>query len=171
MKKIFLVLALTALFITPAFADKPDDVGFDEFGYNRKARNFVGTCLSWGMGKYGWDEVQATAYCGDYSNDKLVMKWNSEWDRGNLTGWSEEPYDAWLDNEWNGMVPGGSGETWHYKIAWDQGCASGGLPSSEALKGTASCIWGPFAMLQSHGTAGGEHIWDVLLNPAGYGAY
>lgn len=172
MKKILAVLgsmlAGLIIFAVPVLAKG----GFDEFGYNRTARNFVGTCKSWHMGKFGSTAEQAEAYCGIYSNDKLVMKWNAEWDRGNDEGWTDpDGYDAWLNNEWNGMGPGGSDETWHYMIAWDSGCASDGIPSSEALKGTAYCIWGPFAMLQSHGTAGGEHIWDVLLGPAGYGAY
>ena len=152
--------------VMPALA-----AGFDEFGYNRTARNFVGTCLSWGMGKYGWTEAEAQAYCGVYSNDKLVMKWNAEWDRGNAEGWANGPYDAWIDNEWNGRN-NGSGETWHYKIAWDRGCANNGTPSGAAVKGGAYCIWGPFAMLQSQGSgADNVHYWDVLLAPAGYGAY
>ena len=149
----------------------PAGKGFDEFGYNDTARNFVGTCVSWYNGKYGGTEANAIAYCGPYSNDKLVMKWNAEWDRGNDEGWTDpNGYDAWLDNEWNGKKDG-SGEIWHYKIAWDEGCATGANPSMQALKGTAYCIWGPFAMLQSQGTVGNEHMWDVLLAPAGYGAY
>ncbi len=150
--------------VVPALA-----AGFDQFGYNRTARNFVGTCLSWGMGKYGWTEAQAQAYCGAYSNDKLVMKWNAEWDRGNAEGWANGPYDAWIDNEWNGRNKG-SGEIWHYKIAWDRGCADFGTPSGTAVKGGAYCIWGPFAMLASQGSgADNAHYWDVLLAPAGYG--
>lgn len=169
MKKLAGLTAVFALLVVavPVFAKG----GFDEFGYNRTARNFVGTCVSWHKGKFGSTEAQARAYCGVYSDDRLVMKWNAEWDRGNNEGWSKPPYDAWLDNEWNGMVPGGSGETWHYKIAWDEGCANEGVPSKEARKGTAYCLWGPFAMLMSHGTYDGVHQWDVLLGPAGYGAY
>jgi len=147
--------------------------GFDEFGYNDTARNFVGTCVSWHMGKLGSTTEQAEAYCGDYSYDKLVMKWNAEWDRGNEEGWTDEDgYDAWLNNQWIGTTPGGSGETWRYMIAWDKGCADSGVPSGEAIKGTAYCIWGPFAMLSSQGSMSDHtHSWDVLLKPAGYGDY
>jgi hypothetical protein len=177
MKKIlfgtFFSMFVFAIVAIPAIAVQPTDKGFDEYGYNRTARNFVGTCLSWGMGKYGWTVAQATAYCGDYSNDKLVMKWNAEWDRGNAEGWTDpEGYDAWEDNEWNGRTPGGSGEMWHYKISWDKGCADDGTPSTVAAKGGAYCLWGSFAMLQSQGSGADKvHVWDVLMKPAGYGAY
>ncbi|OGC70317.1 hypothetical protein A3J33_04265 [candidate division WWE3 bacterium RIFCSPLOWO2_02_FULL_53_10] len=136
--------------------------GFDEFGYNRTARNFVGTGGSWCDAKgLGWDCL------GIYSPDKLVMKWNAEWDRGNEEGWTDTYYGAWENNEWNGMVSGGSGETWHYKIVWVGPCGADGTELPEG----GYCIWGQFAVISSHGTAGGEHIWDTLAKPAGYGAY
>jgi len=140
--------------------------GFDEFGYNGKARNFVGTCLSWHMGKFGSTPAQAAAYCGAYSNDKLKMKWNAEWDRGNDEGWSNGPYDAWTDNQWNGKFPGGSGETWHYKIKWIGPCGADGTP----LPDGGYCIWGQFEVLMSHGTAANQHFWDAHATPAGYGS-
>jgi hypothetical protein len=94
------------------------------------------------------------------------MKWNSEWDRGNAEGWSDPAgYDAWEDNQWNGMLLNGSGETWHYKIKWDQGCKDNSTPSTEG----GFCIWGQFAVVMSHGTFDGEHFWDTHANPAGYG--
>lgn len=142
--------------------------GFDQFGYNRSARIFNGTGSSWCQGKLGWNKSQCDSYMGAYANDKLVMKWNAEWDRGNAEGWAKGPYTAWEDNEWNGRS-GGSGEIWHYKIAWDQGCATNGKPSQDVSKGTSYCIWGPFAMLLSQGSvADRSHAWDVLLKPAGY---
>ena len=148
--------------------------GFDQFGYNNKARIFNGTGMSWCMGKMGrrdgWTEQQCATYIAPYGKDKLVMKWNAEWDRGNAESWASPLYAAWENNEWNGRVPGGSGEIWHYKIAWDKGCAEGGKPSVEAAKGGAYCLWGQFAMLQSQGSGGDRvHVWDVLLKPAGYG--
>ncbi|MCL5432969.1 MAG: hypothetical protein M1524_02535 [Patescibacteria group bacterium] len=145
--------------------------GFDQYGYNDTARNFVGTGSSWCQGKLGWDEAACDAYMGAWADDKLVMKWNAEWDRGNKEEWTDpNGYDAWINNEWNGRVDG-SGEIWHYKIAWDKGCADGSTPANVA-KGSAYCIWGPFAMLQSQGSGADRvHVWDVLLKPAGYGAY
>lgn len=142
--------------------------GFDEFGYNDNARLFNGTGSSWCQGKLKWTKDQCDSYMGAYANDKLIMKWNDEWDRGNAENWSKTPYNAWTDNEWNGRA-GGSGEIWHYKIAWDKGCAENQKPSAAAAKGVPYCIWGPFAMLMSQGSVADKtHTWDVLLKPAGY---
>lgn len=161
------VLMFSALAV-PALAAN----GFDQFGYNDTARNFVGTGSSWCQGKLHLSKAACDAYMGVYANDKLVMKWNAEWDRGNDEGWNDpNGYQAWTDNEWNGRA-NGSGEIWHYKIAWDKGCADGVVPSGTAVKGSAYCLWGPFAMLLSQGSgADRTHVWDVLLKPAGYGAY
>ena len=137
--------------------------GFDEYGYNDTASNFVGTCLSWYEGKYG---PGGEAYCGPYVNDKLKMTWNAEWNRGNAESWLNPPYDAWEDNQWNGMIPGGSGETWHYMIKWV------GTPCDDTNTNWADggyCIWGQFEMLSSHGTVDGTHIWDRHSLPTGYG--
>jgi hypothetical protein len=86
--------------------------GFDEFGYNYQARVFVGKAD-------GVDRVLDGAVWGDptYANDHLVMKWSKAWDDARFHGAPWTP-DAWEDNEWNGAVPGGSGEVWHYKIIW-----------------------------------------------------
>lgn len=160
-------LIMMSVSVVPAFAAD----GFDEFGYNKTARNFVGTGSSWCQGKLHKSKTYCDAYMGAYADDKLVMKWNAEWDRGNDESWSDpNGYAAWTDNEWNGRA-NGSGEIWHYKIAWDRGCAEGITPSL-AIKGNAYCLWGPFAMLQSQGSGADKvHYWDVLLKPAGYGAY
>lgn len=137
--------------------------GFDEFGYNRTARVFVGPASGWCLAR------SAPANClGIYSNDHLVMKWNAEWDRGNAEGWAYPPYAAYLNNEWNGNVPGGSGWTEIFKTAWDQGCtSSGGALSSRG----GPCIWGQFAVLMDQGTdPSGAHEWWTKVTPAGYGA-
>ncbi len=111
-RKIALVLAvLTSLAIGVSAVSASG--GFDQFGYNDQARIFNGTGSSWCLAK------GLSPNCiGIYSLDKLVMKWNAEWDRGNAENWSNGPYAAWTDNEWNGKVKGGSGAVWHYKIAW-----------------------------------------------------
>lgn len=140
--------------------------GFDELGYNRQARIFIGKAD--GIDKKLDGKVWGDSY---YANDHLVMKWNDEWDRGNAEGWSDpNGYDAWENNEWNGQVEGGSGETWHYKIVWDRGCKDAGTPSVESVKGTVMCVWGQFAIVMSQGNIDGEHIWDALGAPNGYGA-
>ena len=146
-----------------ANAAKPQDTGFDQYGYNRTARVFNGTCKSWAEERMA-DPVSA---CGaDYVNDKLIMKWNSEWDRGNLEGWTDpNGYDAWLNNEWNGRN-GGSGETYIFKTAWDPGCVQNGVPS---ISGDTYCIWDQFAVLLEHYSDEDGHVWLAHALPAGYG--
>jgi len=139
--------------------------GFNENGYNYSARVFVGLAD-------GIDKALDGKVWGDptYAKDRLVMKWNAEWDRGNLEGWSKPPYSAWEDNEWNGKVPGGSGQVWHYKIDWDKGCADTGVVS----KPGGYCGWGQFEVVMDHGmdfNAGPSHIWFAHAKPTGYGAY
>jgi len=135
--------------------------GFDEFGYNRTARIFVGTGSSW------CEARGAPSSClGVYSNDKLVMKWNEEWDRGNQELWANPPYDAWLNNQWNGNTDGGSGEVWHYKIKWVGPCG----PDYTPLPDGGYCIWGQFETLMDQGTAEGVHYWYTHAIPNGYGA-
>jgi hypothetical protein len=188
MKRTLLSVAVTlvilATSISPAFADKPVDFdeytgavisvvgdrGFDGWGYNRTARIFSGTGLSWCMepGRSEASCVASLTYGTTYyGNDKLVMKWNAEWDRGNDEGWNNGPYDAWSDNEWNGMAPGGSGETWHYKYVWVGACGPDYTPLPEG----GYCLWGQFEVIMSHGTSGGAHWWDAIAQPAGYGVY
>lgn len=156
---LFVVLALVVL-VAPAVLAAGG--GFDENGYNYNARVFVGPAD-------GVDRNLDDTVWGDptYANDQLVMKWNAEWDRGNDEGWLNPPYNAWTNNEWNGMVPDGSGETWVYKIVWVGPCGADGT----GLENGGYCIWGQFEVVLSQGTVDGEHIWDVLANPAGYGAY
>lgn len=132
--------------------------GFDDLGYNDGARLFVGEVD-------GVDGTLDGAYYGDpaYARDHLVMKWNKEWDRGNAEKWTNPPYAAHINNEWNGQVPGGSGETWHYMIKWVGPC-SGTLPDGGV------CIWGQFSVTMSQGTVDNQHFWQVHANPTGYGA-
>ena len=135
--------------------------GFDELGYNRRARIFNGPA----DGVDG--TLDGTAY-GDptYGKDHLKMKWNAEWDRGNAEGWNDpNGYRAWIDNQWNGQVPGGSGEVWHYKIRWIGACGATGTPTGDG----GYCIWGQFEVLLSHGTVDNEHFWDAHAVPAGFG--
>ena len=118
------------------------------------------------MQKYS-NETYCNGYLGDYDNDKLVMKWNAEWDRGNAEGWSNPPYDAWENNQWNGSAPGGSGAVWHYKIVWVGPCGDDCTP----LANGGYCIWGQFATIMDQGTDGGAHYWFAHALPSGYGSY
>ena len=129
--------------------------GFDQYGYNRCAHNFVGT---YG----GWCEQQGLdAGCAGVPGDtKLNMKWNEDWDVGNVEHWSNPPYRAWLDNEING-----AGFSEHFKTKWDAGCASTSTTGSDG----APCIWGAFEILMDQATENGSHVWWTKLSPAGFG--
>ena len=176
---IFLTIILLATTTSMAFADKPTDFdefgntlfsasdnGFDEWGYNRTARIFSGTGMSWCMEK-GSTEAACLTSLGVYAYDKLVMKWNAEWDRGNDEGWTNPPYDAWENNEWNGKVPDGSGSVWHYKIVWVGDC----VEDPSLVPEGGYCIWGQFATIMDQGTDAGVHTWIAHALPSGYGSY
>lgn len=137
-------------------------------GYNLKARVFVGTCQQWCEQKFfDGQSADCTGYCGaDYVNDKLVMKWNAEWDRGNAENWANPPYNAWENNEWNGMCDSCSGEVWHYKIVW----VGTELESSPYWREGGYPIWGQFEVIMDQGTTSGEHMWFAHGLPTGYGA-
>ena len=161
MKRVAVLITVFALLLVavPAIAAQPADKGFDEFGYNYQARVFVGPAD-------GVDRVSDGAVWGDpfYNNDHLVMKWSKGWDDARFHGapWTPE---AWEDNEWNGMVPGGSGEVWHYKIIW----VGQDLETSPYWRDGGYAIWGQFEVILSQGTADGEHIWEAHAIPSGYG--
>lgn len=161
MKKILsLLFAIVIVFAAvPAFAASGN--GFNENGYNYKARIFNGPAD-------GVDKVLDGKVWGDptYANDHLVMKWNAEWNRGNAEGWTNGPYDAWENNEWNGAVPGGSGEVWHYKIKW----VGSELEASPYWVPGGYAVWGQFEVIMDQGTADGVHIWYAHGIPSGYGA-
>ena len=105
-------LLLSVTIKSSVLGEKTVGTGFDEFGYNYNARIFNGKAD-------GVDRVLDGMVWGDptYANDHLVMKWSKGWDEARFHGATWGP-DAWEDNEWNGKVPGGSGEVWHYKISW-----------------------------------------------------
>lgn len=166
LKKILVGFVASAVMLgsaaAPAFAVKPTDKGFDEFGYNDTARNFVGTAGSWCQAKTLPVDCQGTLY----TNDNIVMKWNAEWDRGNDEGWTNGPYRAWTDNEWNGRADG-SGEVWHYKIVWvgDYSADSTLVPDG------AYGIWGQFAVVMDNGSNADRVHTLMHSSPSGYGAF
>ncbi len=135
--------------------------GFDQFGYNYTARLFQGT-------EDGADRNLDGTYWGDptYAKDHLVMKWSKAWDDARFRGAAWSP-DAWVDNEYNGKVPGGSGEVWHYKIVW----VGKELQNSQYWRPGGYPIWGQFEVIFSQGTSANKHFWDARANPAGYGMY
>ncbi|MFZ1249663.1 MAG: hypothetical protein WAQ24_05085 [Candidatus Saccharimonadales bacterium] len=136
--------------------------GFDEYGYNDKARTFVGTCASWAAAK-GMD---GQAYCGVYAKDHLVMKWNKVWDDCNAAGYDTASIcaGAWNTNQWNGRVPGGSGETYQYKQIW---VGSDGEMSPYWREG-GTLIWGNYETIFEK-LAGKNGEFYVHVTPGGLG--
>jgi hypothetical protein len=151
------IIAIIAISITsfPALAGG----GFDEFGYNYKARIFIGPAD-------GVDRILDGAVWGDptYADDHLVMKWSKGWDDARFT---REPWgpDAWENNEWNGMVQDGSGEVCHYKIIW----VGPELENSSYWREGGYAIWSQFEVIMDHCTIDAEHIWGAHAAPTGYG--
>ncbi|MBI4099618.1 hypothetical protein HY440_01280 [Candidatus Microgenomates bacterium] len=168
MKKFLIVLASAAaglaLFAGPTFAAG----GFDANGYNNTARLFNGTLLQWCTAR-SIDPSSCPGYGFGSNSDRIVMKWNAEWDRGKGEDWASPPYNAWTNNEWNGKVDGGSGFVWHYKIAW---YAPDCGPDLSPLPNGGYCIWGQFAVIMDQGVdPTSTHTMFALGSPAGYGAY
>lgn len=162
MKKLlsmFMALAVMAFAVSPVFAVK----GFNEFGYNYNARIFSGLAD-------GVDKTLNGMVWGDptYANDRLVMKWNAAWDACNTAGGNDVNacLGAWTNNEWNGAVPNGSGEVWHYKMIW---VGPLGEDSPYWAKGGYS-IWGNYEVIMDQGTADGVHTWFAHGISTGYGA-
>jgi len=136
--------------------------GFNEFGYNYDARIFVGPAD-------GVDRNLDGTVWGDptYANDHLKMKWSKAWNEARFNG-ADWTCDAWEDNKWNGMVPDGSGETWHYRIIW----VGSELEDSPCWRDGGYPIWGQFEVIMSHGADfEHNHIWETHAHPTGYGSF
>ena len=135
--------------------------GFAEFGYNYQARIFVGSAD-------GVDRTLDGMVWGDptYANDHLVMKWSKAWDDARFHGAAWTP-DAWVDNEWNGMLPNGSSVTEHVKIVW----VGPQLENSPYWREGGYSIWGEFEVLMDQGMNGGVHYSYAHAVPNGYGGY
>ncbi len=135
--------------------------GFDQYGYNYQARIFQGKAD-------GVDRLLDGKLGGDttYANDNLVMKWSKAWDeaRFGTVAWN---CDAWTDNEWNGKMPGGSGETWHYKMVW----VGPELEASSCWRPGGYPIWDQFEVIFSQGSFANQHFWAAHARPAGLGGF
>ncbi len=132
-------------------------------GYIYGANNFVGTYAQWcnqsGYGTY--------ATCAaTYGYDKVVMKWNAQWNNCNANGYNSPTYcaGAWEDNEINGNVANGDGSVWHYKIIW---VGSAGNTSAYWLPGGYS-IWGNYEVIMDQGTYNVTHTFYARAVPNGY---
>ena len=134
--------------------------GFDQYGYNYGARVFVGPAD-------GVDRHLDGTVWGDltYANDHLVMKWSKAWDDARF-GTAPWTTDAWLNNEWNGNVPGGSGWTEIVKIVWVGDC------SGPNFRPGGYCVWGAFEAIMDQGVdPTHSHVWYAHATPTGYGSH
>ena len=158
---VFFSVLMTLLVVSPAMAAQPAGKGYDQFGYNYQARIFSGPAD-------GVDRVLDGTVWGDptYANDHLVMKWSKAWDDARFNGapWTTA---AWEDNEWNGNVPGGSGESEHCKIVW----VGDYVANPSLIPSGAYGIWGQFAVIVDFYNGVGGHSVLAHAVPAGYGAY
>jgi hypothetical protein len=144
--------------------------GFDEFGYNRCAGNFVGLfggwCADYGV---GWDCKGATwaePYV-PFAKDHLVMKWNAAWDKCNAEYTPENCAGAWTDNQLNGMLPDGSRTTEHAKIVWIGGNCGADLTP---LPDGGYCLWGAYEAVMDQGKSADGTRWMLAhVTPGGYG--
>lgn len=168
MKKLLFLFVFVAAFVLTTKDSMAND-GFDSFGYNLTARKFVGTCGSWRMGKFLDSEAEAEAYCGDWMNDRLVMKWNAKWDMGVAEEWenSDGHEGARFSITWNGNDHG-TKEGWHYRLRWVGSCNE----EPNLLTNGGYCFGGRFEMLMDH-KSDADHLHQFFSHskPAGYGSY
>ena len=151
-------------------------------GYNWKANVFVGTGMQYCQQRISptiTKDACETAIEED-ADDHLVMKWSKAWHMAvfgpdNIRGgsdtlsWSDavDQYgSAWVNNQWNGMVPGGSGGSYHSKIIWVGTPCNDGNPN---WRDGGSCIWGQMEIIHKQGKDSSEHYWGPHGIPSGYG--
>lgn len=158
------------------------EMGFDNWGYNYQAHMF--------NGKY-CDAYRDAAWCQDYKDIDLLMKWNDAWLSNadcDGDGLLDRHFDlasyqgsgAWLTNHMKGMYLDNNGK----KQRWEYFTKIVAAPADATLTGgvwfaadgteIGPAIWGEFATVQevSNDTGQGEH-GVLYLSPysAGFGRY
>ncbi len=145
-------------------------------GYNWKAKVFVGTGMQYCQQRLGiHDKAACEAAIGEDADDHLVMKWSQAWhdavfgpDNIRYSGdellWTT---DAWVNNQWNGMFPGGSGGSYHSRIVWVGTPCDNTNPN---WRPGGYCIWGQMEVTHKQGKDSSGHYWAAHGIPAGYGA-
>lgn len=153
-------------------------VGFDEWGYNYQAKLFNG---------FYCDAYRDAAWCQDYAEDKLQMKWNDAWlsnmdcdDDGLLD--RHFGYDsyigsgAWLTNHMSGEYVGADDEicSWNYFVKIVAAPSSAELVDGMWYLANGDelgpVIWGDFATILevSNDSCAGEH-GVLYVSPVGPG--
>jgi hypothetical protein len=131
-------------------------VGYDMWGYNYQARKFKG---------YYCDSYRDAAWCQEYAEVKLKMKWNDAWlSNKDCDGDGEldrhngfESYlgsGAWLTNHQSGSYTDDDGElcSWNYFVKIVAAPADGNLLNGVWFDGAGDVvgpvIWNEFAIVQ-----------------------
>ncbi|MBM5804962.1 MAG: hypothetical protein FJZ49_02685 [Candidatus Verstraetearchaeota archaeon] len=168
----FGVFLMAALIASPVLAGS-----YDQYGYNMKARIFHGTIWTRALAQFNGDANAALAFLNlmyppghtieFYMQQKLIINWNAEWDRGLSEGWSIPPYGAWLTNELNGVNEDGSKVIWHSKLVWIG-------PFDISLNGTYApdggmYLYPCFKLIMDQGVLNGMHLWVAKALPNGLG--
>ena len=143
--------------------------GYDKWGYNYQAHIFNG---------YYCDAYRDAAWCQQWKDVKLQMKWNDAWlsntdcnNDGKLDRHDNYPSyigsGAWLTNHQSGLNPDGSQWNDFVKIV-AKPTAGFNCASVEAIE-----IWGEFCLIQevTNDPSYGIHGKQLLTNPAGFGAW
>ncbi len=170
MKKLLIGLIVAAFLVASAgiVMAKPA-------GYNWKANIFVGTGMQYCNQRLGiTDKAACETAIGEDADDRLVMKWSQAWDNavfgpdGDRYSGDELPWttDAWVYNQWNGMFPGGSGESYHSKIVWVGTPCDNTNPN---WRDGGTCIWGQMEIVHKQGKDSSGHWWGAKGIPSGYG--
>jgi hypothetical protein len=157
--------------------------GYDSYGYNYQAHMFN-----------GWYPNYArpdTPYEGTWKGDGetwLSMKWNDAW-LSNMDRDADQELDrhygydsyigsgAWLTNHQKGWYLGDDGKlhqwTYFVKIVAPDYVPTDGDGDGYDDASGAEIIWGSFLVIQSvyNDKYGGYHGVEVLVKPAGFGAY
>ncbi len=132
------------------------ETGFDDWGYNYQAHLFNGTYC---------DAYRDAAWCQDYKDDALQMKWNDAWlsnkdcDGDGLLDrhYGHDSYigsGAWLTNHMSGEYEDDSGNTcrWNYFVKIVAAPADAQVVDGYwvGADGTTigPVIWGAFAIIQ-----------------------
>ena len=158
------------------------ETGYDEWGYNYQARIF--------NGKY-CDAYRDAAWCQQWANDDLEMKWNDAWlsnkdcDGDGLLdryyGFSSYiGSGAWLTNHQKGVYIDDKGkkQRWNYFVkivaAPADATLSGGVWNAADGSEIGPAIWGAFAVIQEvyNDTGTGEHgVRYLSPYSAGFGRF
>ena len=174
-KKVLWGVGVAAVLVVGALVveGQPSAVG----GLSAAAQNFNNTGYDYvarvynGLGD-GVDGKLDGSVWGDstYTNDRVAMSWNSQWDVCNAAGNDSATacIGAKLSNTWDGNVPDGSKVSQRFNIIW---VGSSGMNSRYWTSG-GTLIWGSYEIVVRAGapaTQGAAHSFAVHATAQNFG--